>query len=893
MNGALYFAGDDRRRDVIANRADLNGIDFLEVYDLPSLPLDDRQRTLFVHFINDPGPLSLTADNVRITGGERIRDLRVTNASIMVDPRSGETTRPVLVVEVDRRGDFSTYTLSLVENTSGAPVLDSFDHVLRAVDFSFKVNCPSDFDCETSTVCPPKPRHEPAIDYLARDFNSLRQLLLDRLASVTPAWTERNVADLGVTLVELFAYVGDQLSYRQDAVATEAYLGTARQRISVRRHARLVDYFMHDGCAARAWLQVQVADDVTSAVALPAGTQVLSALPQPVFPGAPGRDLIAPGSAEYKAALGLGPTVFETLYPIDLYAALNEIRFYTWGARSCCLPRGAVKATLRGHLPLQAGDFLLFREVLSPRSGEAADAAFDHRHVVKVIEITLEEDPLGGAFEPTPTNDPIKVTTIRWTPEDALPFPLCISAEKDADFGGGFVEDVSLAYGNLLLADHGLSWEAEILPPVPPRCVAHSPAIGASVEDAGLGLQEAKPRPFPHRCVARLPAEGAAEHETDSEEDSPTHARRHPVFAPVRYRPRLREQPLTQVVPLSSASQLTSAAAALATDPRKALPAIYLTEANDSTGLAPPWRPVRDLLNSEEDAREFVVEVDNTGAAYLRFGDGRSGAAVVPDQAFTAHYRVGLGTAGNVGANTLIHLVSSDPRIRSVTNPLPAAGGVEPETIEEVRQRAPFAFRQQQVRAVTPEDYAARATEFAGVQRAAGTLRWTGSWHTMFVSVDRMSGVDLDPEFERDLRRHLEPFRMAGVDLEIDRPRPVALEVEFRVVVKDGYFRSDIARALQALFTTGLTATGERGLFHPDNFTFGQTVYLSPWVAAAQSVTGVQSVEVITFQRRDDPGGVARDAGYITVGRLEIPVLENSPDFPERGSFTLRLEGGQ
>ena len=56
------------------------------------------------------------------------------------------------------------------------------------------------------------------------------------------------------------------------------------------------------------------------------------------------------------------------------------------------------------------------------------------------------------------------------------------------------------------------------------------------------------------------------------------------------------------------------------------------------------------------------------------------------------------------------------------------------------RYRAPFAFRQQQVRAVTPEDYADRAAEFAGVQRAAGTLRWTGSWHTMFVSVDRMSG---------------------------------------------------------------------------------------------------------------------------------------------------------
>ena len=57
-----------------------------------------------------------------------------------------------------------------------------------------------------------------------------------------------------MVLAELIAYVGDQLSYQQDAVATEAYLDTARSRISLRRHALLVDYHVHDGCNARAWM---------------------------------------------------------------------------------------------------------------------------------------------------------------------------------------------------------------------------------------------------------------------------------------------------------------------------------------------------------------------------------------------------------------------------------------------------------------------------------------------------------------------------------------------------------------------------------------------------------------------------------------------------------------
>src|SRR5690606_11184234 len=50
---------------------------------------------------------------------------------------------------------------------------------------------------------------------------------------------------------------------RQDVIATEAYLETARLRTSVRRHARLVDYAMHEGANARAWVTVCVGDDVT------------------------------------------------------------------------------------------------------------------------------------------------------------------------------------------------------------------------------------------------------------------------------------------------------------------------------------------------------------------------------------------------------------------------------------------------------------------------------------------------------------------------------------------------------------------------------------------------------------------------------------------------------
>src|SRR3954471_12004633 len=110
---------------------------------------------------------------------------------------------------------------------------------------------------------------------MAKDYSSFRRMLLDLLPQLNPAWVERNPSDLGMALLELLAYEGDRLSYFQDAVANEAYLETVRHRISARRHARLIDYRMHDGRNAWTALAVQA----TGNGAIPRGTPVMTALP--------------------------------------------------------------------------------------------------------------------------------------------------------------------------------------------------------------------------------------------------------------------------------------------------------------------------------------------------------------------------------------------------------------------------------------------------------------------------------------------------------------------------------------------------------------------------------------------------------------------------------------
>lgn len=833
-----YACNDEQRRAALSSHPTLTGIDFLEV--------SADQQELSLHFVPAAAgvekatiPPGIAARNVSIAGGERITRIRV------VDVTPGERPGVLLVTVKDDDdpangvGDFSPYTLRLVDATD-------LDPLFAEVSFSFKAGCPSEFDCEPEQVCPPETFDEPEIDYLAKDYASFRRLILDRMATIMPDWKERNAADTQVALIELLAYVGDHLSYQQDAVATEAYLGTARRRVSARRHARLVDYPMHDGSNARAWVQLQLSPDSVP-VTLPGpsedtpGAMLLTRVDEPS--GALHPDRLA-------AALAAGAEVFETMHEVTLHAAHNELKFYTWGNGECCLPRGATGATLRGNIAsLRVGDYLILEETRGPNTSNEADADPTHRHAVRLTNVLAEVDAEDEDGQPskTPLTDPLygqEITEIGWSPEDALPFPLCISAR-------GVDEDVGVARGNVVLADHGRTVGPEDLDAVPAA-----------------------------NTMARVGRNGG----------EPT-----PVFA--RFRPRLREAPLTQAAPYPDAfppstgvrqGRLVSAAAATRWTTRDPLPAISLSEG--ASGAR--WSPRRDLLGSVPFATEFVAEVEADGRAYLRFGDDRFGMRPAPGTRFTATYRVGNGARGNVGAGALGHVVSDDERIVGVRNPMPAVGGMEPESIEHARQDAPRSFRDQE-RAVTPQDYASIVERHPEVQRAASSVRWTGSWRTVFLTVDRLGGLPVHAAFEEELRLYLERFRMAGHDVEIDGPRFAFLEVEMLVCVEPEYFRADVKSVLLDTFSDRIFPDGRRGVFHPDNFTFGQPVYLSPLYAAAQAVEGVASVEIPRLQRLRRESRQALDDGFLPVGPLEVARLDNDPNFPERGVFRLTVEGGK
>ncbi|MFZ3493215.1 baseplate J/gp47 family protein [Streptomyces sp. 5.8] len=812
-----------------------NGIDSVEVLaNAPGTPGHVagalRQRTLLVRLLHAPAANALHAGTVRVLGGVRpdpgINPVRVEwaylataitgggvlPAGVTVEDRllvtnatsTGSPDR-ILVVRTSSSGDWSTYVLALTaENGQGAPPL--FDEPLARAPFTFTVDCPSELDCATTIECPPVLAASPVLDYLARDYDALRTRLLDRLGTLIPGWTDHSPADPAVTLVELFAAVGDRLAAWQDGIAAEAYLATARRRTSVRRHARLLDYRMREGLSARVWLAFNTEG---ASSFLPMGTPVTEAHNA----GAVLRTV--------PDALEAGAIVFETCAPAEITQARNRIALHSWGDAQHCLPAGSTSAFLAygpSEAPLlRAGDVL----ILGPRDHDGRAGSPARRQAV-----LLDRDPV-------PHLDPLypgmEVLEIHWAGADALRVPLPVTTGERGDGGKPVV--VAEARANVVVADHGGTLGRESLRQFQPGS---------------------------------------------------------------RGRPRLNHTGLAWAD--RSPMRQRSASAVLRPDPQRAEAQIKVDD-----GLR-VWRPGADLLSGDRLAATFTVETENDGTARLRFGVGTPSRRPATGSELHATYRIGGGTVGNIGPDTLGTLLAhpgSDTPIDGVKvgNPLAAAGGADPETLAEVRELAPHAFRFQ-LRAVTSSDYADVAMRHPGVQRAVARRRWTGSWYAQEVTVDPLAALANDPSVPDEVAALLETHRMAGVDVEAARPVYVPLEIVIEVCILPGHRRGDVAASIARAFSVGRLPDGSRGFFHPDNFTFGTPLFLSDVVATAMAVPGVAWVDIgddkdreLRFRRMGLPPADEVKRGRIDAASREVLRADSDPSNPENGRLTCRVRG--
>ncbi|MGF1767887.1 baseplate J/gp47 family protein [Enterovibrio makurazakiensis] len=838
----IYFCCDQRRREAVRNSA-LNGIDFVEVVDLEAANPADRQRFLHLYLVNDRGGMVYTEDNLRFEGGAPVDVVAVTMGL--------DGQQNVMVIELSQAGDFGPYRLNLVTSHLNPAPPPEIDPALASVTFSFKVECPSPFDCLTDCECETPQRPETDIDYTARDFHSFRRMMLDRMSVSAPEFATGHPADLSTVLVDILAYTADQLAYQQDAAQTEAYLNRARSRISLKRLTRLLDYAVDEGCNARCFCHFTVSSDILpmapQTVVIPQGSAVCTRLNEmPVT------------FTRNNALLAQSGAVYETCHPItSLHVAHNEMRFYTWSNGRCHLPKGATSATLAGHFPdLHAFTYLAFEEIMGATTGNQADRVLDHRQIVLLVNVqVLNRDN-------EPLTDPItgeEITLIEWHERDALRFPVCISSETAIEEGRRFIEPISVARGNMVLVDHGQTLDDDELGQVPASHLRWAP---------GKGLVESQRK------------SAACEDKQCEQEQAET--------IPAVFRPTLTRAPLT-FAPRYLAGEPAVDALQIPL-PSETFPAITL-EGDDGVEVL-PYLPVPDLLASDGTARVFAVEIERDDRAYLRFGDNEFGRRPLSGTTFTARYRVGVGTAGHIGVDKLHHLALNMPEVIGVRNITAGKGGRNRETHAAIRKRAPFLFKTQE-RAVTREDYQTLGRRVEWVQDVSCAYVHTGSWITTFALPDPKGRVGVGDDQRVALREHYEKFRLAAHDVDVSTPVYVPLEITLHVCVAPNASKSHVRQRLLSLFSPKRQANGALGILHPDQFRAGQILHLSPLLAAAQNVDGVIAAKATRFRRFGDPRTSGLEERKLLFGRTEIARVDNDASHPGNGVFLFDLEGGR
>lgn len=795
------------RIPVLLSQSLVTGIDFIYVYP--------DQRRLDVYFLRPvttldvPLPGSLTADDILIYSEE------TTLPIIEIETLIGFTTinnQDVLQLKTKAVGDFTLYKLFINDRNSPKRI----DPYFNDISFSFKANCPSDLDCAPPAhECPPDALVDFPIDYLARDFWSYRKALLDFASLRYPDWTDRLEADSGIMMAELMSALGDEMAYYQDRIAREAYLETATQRRSIRKHARLVDYQMHDGLGAKTWIDVNV---ITGIVAIPAGTSVF-----------------ALGNDNTKIDFEIGEGLYdESSYSVN--AASNEFFPHIWDEDDTCLPVGTTQMHLVGH---QAAVLSKFKWVLIKTSPTNA-AQTPRAQMVKLVEITDTHDPTFN----------IDITKIVWEQAQALAFEFDLT--------------ILTVRGNMVLATAGKTNKAVFIVDK-----NGSPVLPADGTVNRIGHDNSNTHYFtlPNLENQQLVFLGENPHEFNQPEI---------LLEEIKWT--AGTDPWDPTIISENWDYKSTLVGVVSSNPL----------AKDYTLDDGTWQRIvaYQRIGQTIEHKDYAF---NAGVT-IRFGDGEFGKIPAPNTAFRVKYRLGGTRRSNVAADTITSIELAGGL--TVTNPLPAKGGFDPETPIEVRQLAPEAFRSLTYRAVRPEDYAEAAERLPWVQKAGSEFRWTGSWLTSFTTPDPKGKVILENTERLQLTDQLNRFRQAGREINVLDPIYANIDLKIEVCVADYAYAGEVKeRVLEVLMgKKGIRST--EGYFSPDRFTFGTFLERSTLEAAIQNVPGVKAVEKINFRRRAWFGWrVFTELSY-DPGMNAIIRIANDSLHPQRGTINIYTHGG-
>lgn len=255
------------------------------------------------------------------------------------------------------------------------------------------------------------------------------------------------------------------------------------------------------------------------------------------------------------------------------------------------------------------------------------------------------------------------------------------------------------------------------------------------------------------------------------------------------------------------------------------------------------YERVDSLLDAGPTARAYQLDVDATGLATVRFGDGVHGARLpTGTQNVRAAYRVGLGSAGNVRAEQISLLTTRPLGVTGVFNPLPASGGADADAPEQIRAGAPAAAigLSPLCRLVSVDDYAAFARGFAGIGHADAVKLADGARRLVHVTVTGANDAHLDDHSDvlTNLRGAFEAFSDPSFAVEIAIRELKALVVEAAVTVETWADWDELEPTIRRRLLKAFGFESRR---------LGQPARLSEVIHVIQTTRGVDRVDVDRF----------------------------------------------
>lgn len=299
------------------------------------------------------------------------------------------------------------------------------------------------------------------------------------------------------------------------------------------------------------------------------------------------------------------------------------------------------------------------------------------------------------------------------------------------------------------------------------------------------------------------------------------------------------------------------------------------------------WQQVDGFFASGETDRHYLLDA---AAGRVRFGNGLQGLAPQIGQRIrVTGYRYGGGSSGNVAARAIDKLVPNLPL--KLLNPLPAYGGADAETVEAALERIPGELRRRD-RAVTEDDFRELAclTPGGGISRAECLARYhpqrPDAESAGVVSVVVFPHSDAqhpnapmpDANQLRRVCQYLDARRLVTTELYVLPPKYRKVAVAVGIKVKPGFGIDAVRHWVELVirqFLAPLPPYGPTGSGWP----LGRRVHAPELEAAAHQVEGVEYIEGLTIAGWDNNGALIHlpdgsvNHGTITLARNEVPEL--------------------